>query len=49
MTVAGGGKRGGWTQQSAKRETCGKDASNRGDATGIDKPAQQKDKRAAQQ
>jgi hypothetical protein len=34
--------------QSAKRGTCSKDASNRGNATGNDKLARQKDKRAVQ-
>ncbi len=48
-TAVGGGKRGGWTQQSAKRGTRSKDASDRGDATGNDKPVQQKDKKVAQQ
>jgi hypothetical protein len=37
------------TQQSAKRGTRGKDASNRGKATGNNQPVQQKDKRVAQQ
>ncbi len=36
------------TQQSAKIGTYGKDASNRGKATGNNQPAQQKDKRAVQ-
>ncbi len=49
VMVVGGGKRGGRTQQSAKRGTCSEDASDRGDATGNNKPAQQKDKRVAQQ
>jgi hypothetical protein len=49
VMAAGGGKRGGRTQQSAKRVMHSKDASNRGNATGNDKPVQQKDERAAQQ
>ncbi len=36
------------TQQSAERGTCSKDASDRGEATGNNQPACQKDKRAAQ-
>jgi hypothetical protein len=36
------------TQQSAKRGTCGKDASDRGKATGDNRLARQKDKRMAQ-
>jgi hypothetical protein len=37
------------TQQSAKRGMRSKDASDRGNATGNDKPALLKDKKAAQQ
>jgi hypothetical protein len=36
------------SQQLAKRGTRGKDASNRGEATGNNQPAQQKDKRVVQ-
>jgi hypothetical protein len=49
VMAAGGGKRGLCTQESAKRGTLGKDASNRGNATGNNKPAQQKEKKMAQQ